>query len=148
MGSANSGLVLAAWPSGSKHHEWAPFPTPAAACIKYQRRLCAEFPGFCLATIELWRRWRRALFRDRHVGRVVSIAKELFSERFPKRRLLLKQRYGRLRHRGRTQAVFDLRMHIEAGLLPQLGGSCDPGRRRGVGDGMPPGSGLFIRGIV
>src|ERR1700704_3021574 len=58
----------------------------------------------------------RALVRNRHVGGVVSVAKELFSERFPKRRLLLKQRYARLRHRGRTQcAVFDLRMHIEAG---------------------------------
>ena len=29
MGNANGGLVLAAWPLGSKHHEWAPFPTPA-----------------------------------------------------------------------------------------------------------------------
>src|SRR3984893_17381503 len=58
----------------------------------------------------------RALLRDRHVGTVVAVAKELFSERFPKRRLLLKQRYARLRHRGRTQrAVLDLRMHVEAG---------------------------------
>jgi hypothetical protein len=43
----------------------------------------------------------RALFRDRQVGRVVSIAKELFSERFPKRRLTVAPAWKEGTPRGR-----------------------------------------------